>query len=95
MDLDEHAQRFRSLILDRDRKFMSSFDMVLAAAGIQVLKTPPRAAKPNALRRTLGYEPCGLCLDWVLIWNRRHLERVLTDYVRHYNTAQPHRGIDP
>jgi transposase InsO family protein len=29
-----------------------------------------------------------------LIWNRRHLERVLTDYIRHYNTARPHRGID-
>jgi putative transposase len=34
------------------------------------------------------------CLDWVLICNRRHLERVLTDYVRRYNTARPHRGID-
>jgi putative transposase len=34
------------------------------------------------------------CLDWALIWNGRHLERVLTGYVRHYNTARPHRGID-
>jgi putative transposase len=34
------------------------------------------------------------CLDWVLICNRRHLERVLTDYLMHYNTARPHRGID-
>jgi putative transposase len=34
------------------------------------------------------------CLDWVLIWNCHHLERVLTDYIRHYNTARPHRGID-
>jgi len=34
------------------------------------------------------------CLDWLLIWNRRHLERVLAGYVRHYNNARPHRGID-
>jgi putative transposase len=34
------------------------------------------------------------CLDWVLVWSRRHLERVLTGYVRHYNTARPHRRID-
>jgi putative transposase len=27
-----------------------------------------------------------------LIWNRRQLERVLTD--GHYNVARPHRGID-
>ena len=33
------------------------------------------------------------CLDWILIWNRRHLERVLTAYVAHYNRARPHRGI--
>jgi hypothetical protein len=41
-------------------------------------------------------------LDWVLIWSRRHLERVLDEYVRHYNNERPHlslalrppRGID-
>ena len=34
------------------------------------------------------------CLDWVLIRNRRHLEHVLVQYLTHYNTARPHRGID-
>ncbi len=34
------------------------------------------------------------CLDWLLIWNRGHLERVLTAYLQHYNTGRPHRGIN-
>ncbi len=34
------------------------------------------------------------CLDWILISNRRHLERVLTAYLAHYNTGRPHRGIN-
>jgi putative transposase len=34
------------------------------------------------------------CLDWLLIWNRQHLDRVLTVYVQHYNSARPHRGIN-
>jgi putative transposase len=34
------------------------------------------------------------CLDWLLIWSRRHLENVLAAYVEHYNTARPHRGIN-
>src|ERR1035441_4381312 len=34
------------------------------------------------------------CLDWLLIRNERHLERVLTELVEHYNSARPHRGID-
>jgi hypothetical protein len=32
------------------------------------------------------------CLDWVLVWNRRHLQRILDTYIAHYNTARPHRG---
>jgi hypothetical protein len=33
------------------------------------------------------------CLDWVLVWNRRHLERVLHAYIEHYNASRPHRGL--
>ncbi|MGH2707683.1 MAG: transposase [Actinomycetota bacterium] len=32
--------------------------------------------------------------NWILIWNRRHLERVLSAYVDHYNLDRPHRGIN-
>lgn len=34
------------------------------------------------------------CLDDLLILARRHLDRVLAEYVEHYNCARPHRGID-
>lgn len=93
MDLDEHARRFRFLIRDRDGKFGAAFDAVFAAASIETIKTPPRAPKANAHAerwvRTVRTE----CLDWILVWNRRHLDRVLADYVRRYNTVRPHRGI--
>jgi hypothetical protein len=48
---------------------------------------------PNAVAerwvRTVRQE----CLDWMLIWGRRHLERVLDEYVRHYNDERPHRSL--
>jgi len=34
------------------------------------------------------------CLDWLLILNRRHLERVLRVYVHHYNRERPHRALE-
>jgi putative transposase len=34
------------------------------------------------------------CLDWTLVWNERQLHRVLTEYLRHYNTVRPHRSLD-
>lgn len=54
MDFDEHVHRFRFLIRDRDTKFMAEFDAVLAAAGIEVVKVPPRCAAGARLRRTVG-----------------------------------------
>jgi putative transposase len=33
------------------------------------------------------------CLDHLLVVLRRHLESVLDEYVRHYNEARPHRGL--
>jgi putative transposase len=93
MDLDARVGRFRFLIRDRDAKFTAAFDAVFAAAGTEVVKIPPRAPQANAFAerwvRTVRHE----CLDWMLIWSRRHLEKVLTVYVENYNTARPHRGI--
>ncbi len=31
--------------------------------------------------------------DRLLIVNEHHLRRVLTEYLRHYNTARPHRAL--
>jgi transposase InsO family protein len=33
-------------------------------------------------------------LDRLLIFNRRHLEQLLTEYVEHYNEHRPHRALD-
>ena len=33
-------------------------------------------------------------LDQTLIWNQRHLLKVLREYEAHYNKHRPHRALD-
>jgi hypothetical protein len=96
LDLDGQVDRFRFLIRDRDRdtKFTFAFDAVFAAAGIEILKIPPRAPRANAFAERWVRTVRAECLDWTLIWNRHQLHGVLTEYLRHYNTARPHRSLD-
>jgi hypothetical protein len=47
MDLDSRADDFRFLIRDRAGQFTTSFDTVLAAAGIEVVKIPPGCPRAN------------------------------------------------
>ena len=45
VDLGEHAARFRFLVRDRAGQFAASFDAVLADAGIEVVRIPPRCPR--------------------------------------------------
>jgi hypothetical protein len=47
-----------------------------------------RAPKANAIAERFVRTVRGECLDWLLILNRRHLERVLRVYVDHYNPRE-------
>jgi putative transposase len=94
MDLDDRSQRPRFLIHDRDAKFSRAFDAVLHGEGIRVIRTPLRAPNANAhIERWVG-SVRRECLDRLLIFSRRQLERVLRVYVRHYNEQRPHRALD-
>jgi putative transposase len=94
MDLGERANRFRFLIRDRDTKFTATFDAVFAGGGIDVIKTPPRAPRANAHAERWVATARAECLDWILIRNPGHLQRVLTIYTEHYNRSRPHRSLD-
>jgi hypothetical protein len=94
MALGERATPITVLVRDRDAKFVASFDAAFAADGVRVVKTPVRAPRANAYAERWVRSVWTECLDWTLIWNRRHLERVLRAYVDHYNLARPHRGLD-
>ncbi len=82
------------VIHDHDSKFAGPADTVFRAEGIRVIKTPVGAPTADAhMERQIG-SGRRECFEWILIFGRRHLERVTAEWVEHYNTAGPHRSLE-
>jgi putative transposase len=93
MDLDARLESIKFLIRDRGKKFTAAFDAVFADVGIQILRSPIRAPRANAImERWVGGCRREL-LDRTLIWNQRHLFQVLRAYEAHHNEHRPHRSL--
>jgi hypothetical protein len=84
---------WRAFLRNRDTKFSRAFDEVFLAEGIKVIRTPIQAPNANAFAERWIRTVRADCLDRILILGRRHLERVLRVYRRHYNEHRPHRAL--
>ncbi|MBK9745808.1 MAG: transposase [Chloroflexi bacterium] len=79
------------MIRDNDRKYGAEFQR--AASGIEILRTPIRAPKANAVCERFVGSVRRECLDHLIVLNERHLYRMIKEYVTYFNSARPHQGI--
>ena len=66
---------------------------MLADAGIEVVKIPPRFPRANCFAERFVLTVRSEVTDRMLIFGERHLRRVLAEYTAHYNTRRPHRAL--
>ena len=93
MDLDDQAHRVKFMIRDRGSTFTTTFDAVLADAGIRTVLCNVRTPRMNAIaERWIG--GCRReVLDRTLVWNQAHLRQILRQYETHHNQHRPHRSL--
>src|SRR6478672_3140533 len=89
VDLGDRAAGFRFLVRDRAGQFTASFDAVLADAGIEVVKIPPRSPRANAYAERFVLTARTEVTDRMLIFGERHLRTILAQYETHYNGRRP------
>ena len=84
----------RALVRDRASQFIDAFDEIFRTERMKILKTPVRPPVANAFaERWIGTLRREL-LDRTIIWNGRQLNKLVVDYIDHYNTHRPHRSLD-
>jgi transposase InsO family protein len=93
MDLDDRAATFRFLVRDRAGQFTTSFDAVLADAGIRTVKIPPQCPRANCFAERFVLTARTELTNHILIFGERHLRTVLARYAAHYNGRRPHRSL--
>jgi len=85
MDPGDRAAGFRFLARDRAGQFTASSGAILAGAGIEVVKIPPRSPRASAYAERLVLTARTEVTDRILIFGERHLRTVLAEYEAHYN----------
>jgi putative transposase len=83
------------IIHDRDAIYAPAVDRTLMSMGLRILKTPTRVPQANACCERLIGTARRECLDFVIPLNERHLQRVMVEWVSHYNRGRPHASLGP
>jgi putative transposase len=84
----------RYLLRDRDASYGSDFRSRVEAMGITEVITAPRSPWQNAyVERVIG-SIRRECLGHIVIFNERHLRRVLSSYVDYYQGTRTHLSLD-
>ncbi|MFB7200339.1 integrase [Streptomyces sp. NPDC056240] len=85
MDLEDAGSSARFLIRDRDSKFTTAFDALLADAGVKVVTTGIQMPRMNSLMERWIQTCRRELLDRTLIWNQHHLLDALREFESFYN----------
>jgi len=83
----------RHVIFDRDSIFSASVVSTVKSFGIKAARTAYRSPWQNGVaERWVGSVRREL-LDHVVVFNERHLRRLLRDYVAYYHDDRTHLGL--
>ena len=81
------------LLRDRDKIFGSVFQNRVKSMGIEEVLTAYRSPWQNAYIERLNGSIRRECTDHIIVWNERHLKKVLRGYFDYYNNDRTHLGL--
>jgi len=83
----------RYLIHDRDPLFTTEFLSILAEAGTESVKLPPRSPNLNSYAERFVRTIKESCLERMILLAEDALRRAVREFVAHYHGERNHQGI--
>jgi transposase InsO family protein len=84
----------RYLLRDRDASYGPRFQRRVQAMGIEEVVTAPRSPWQNPYAERVIGSIRRECLAHIIVFNERHLRRVLASYVDYYHRSRTHLALD-
>jgi len=88
---DDNAPRY--LIFDRDGKFGHEIIRTLKAMSVKIVRTAYRSPWQNGIAERWVLSVRHDLLNHVVVFDERHLRRLLRDYIRYYHEDRCHLGL--
>jgi putative transposase len=89
----EAGLRVEYLVRDNDGMYIDAFDQVFDDSGCRVIPTAPQAPNQNAFIerwvKSIKFE----CLNFFLVFGKKHFDYLVSEYLAHYNSVRPHQGV--
>src|SRR2546428_3372439 len=91
--MDGFFSKKRYLIHDRDPLYTRDFLKMLADAGVESVKLPPRSPNLNAYAERFVRSIKESCLDRMIFFGEESLRTAIQNFVAHYHTERNHQGL--
>ena len=91
--MDGFFNKKRYLIHDRDPLYTRDFLNLLAEAGIESVKLPPRSPNLNAYAERFVRSIKESCLERVIFFGENSLRNAVREFVAHYHLERNHQGL--
>jgi putative transposase len=83
----------RYLIHDRDPRFTAEFLTMIADAGVESVKLPPRSPNLNAYAERFVRGIKESCLDRMIFIGEQSLRTAIQNFAAHYHSERNHQGL--
>ena len=84
----------RYLLRDRDASYGQTFRDRVEAMGVEEVVTAPRSPWQNPFVERIIGSIRRECLNHVIIFDERHLRRVMSSYFQYYHKSRTHLSLD-